>query len=67
MISTVTIGRGNRARTAIIPSSHKRDLHRSLRQDAANILKDYLFGPFEQRNRARNKAFKRGKSAQGSN
>ena len=63
MIATVTIGSGNRRRTVALPCHHARDVHRSLRQDAAESIKDYLFGPRDN-NRSRNRAFKRGKLAQ---
>ena len=46
---TVVVGRGNTRRIATLPATFKTDVHRSLRKDAANMLKDYILGPLHLR------------------
>jgi len=49
MITHVVIGSGRNRKVAALPATFKTDVHRSLRKDAANMLKDYILGPLHLR------------------
>jgi len=46
---TVVVGRGNTRRLTTLPATFKTDVHRAIRKELANTLKDYILGPLHLR------------------